>query len=180
MAYVARYMILRHGSDIVSSRHDVKSGALAVRLGGNENLPPKASFEGAQSSGGRAPQHRLDRRADDQLPVRGGARACFALDEPQYLERQRKVALADAPRFEHRLAERSPVPRPDDFEMAEPGPAQHLRLGRVARQGGGHGLAHLVAHRATFEPDKIDDNAAAELAQPQLTRDRPRRFQIGR
>src|SRR5438067_1110724 len=152
-------MILRHGSDIVSPRHDVKSGALAVRLGGNENLPPEPGFERAQSSGGGTAKRRLDRRAHDQLPVRGGVRACFALDEPQYLERQRKAGFADALWFEHRLAERPPVPRPDDFEMAEPGLAQHLWLGRVAHQGGGHGLAHLVARPAAFEPDKIDDNA---------------------
>ena len=73
------------------------SGALAVWFGGNENLPPEPGFERAQSSGGGTAKRRLDRRAHDQLPVRGGARACFALDEPQYLERQRKVALADAP-----------------------------------------------------------------------------------
>src|SRR5947208_10712387 len=91
--------ILRHGSDIVSSRHDVKSGALAVWFDGNENLPPEPGFEFAQSSGGGTAKRRLDRRADDQPPVRGGACACFALDEPQYLERQRKAALAGALRF---------------------------------------------------------------------------------
>ncbi len=54
-----------------------------------------------------------------------------------------------------------------------------MRFGRVAGQGGGHRLAQLVARAAAFEPDKIDDDAAAELAQSQLACDRPRRRQIG-
>ncbi len=64
--------------------------------------------------------------------------------------------------------------------MAEPGPAEHLRLSRIAGEGAGHRLTQPVARSASFEPDKVDDDAAAELAQPQLARDRRRRCQVRR
>src|SRR5258708_25814471 len=76
-----RHGILRHPSDIVSSRHDVKSAALAVRLNGKPDLSPEAGFEPAQAGPDPAAQRRPDRPADDEPPIAGRAGPGFAPDE---------------------------------------------------------------------------------------------------
>ena len=82
-------------------------------------------------------------------------------------------------RFEQQIGERAGAPPPHQFEMAEPGPAEELRLHRIGGERTGEGGAHPLARPAIVEPDKIDDDAAGEIAQPDLARDRRRRREIG-
>src|SRR5262249_60169196 len=95
-------------------------------------------------------------------------------------ESERQAVLPRALRFQHRLAERAAAPRPHDFEMAKPRPAEYLRFGRVPGECGRHRLPHFVASAAAFDSGKSDDDPAAELAPPDLPRDDLRRRQIRR
>ena len=55
--------------------------------------------------------------------------------------------------------------------MSQPRPAEELRAGRVVGERLGKCRTHLVPRRAAVQSDKIDDNAAPRIAQPDLTRD---------
>src|SRR5581483_2798696 len=62
--------------------------------------------------------------------------------------------------------------------MAEAGPAEALRLGRVGGDGVGEGLADLLARDLAFEADEIDDDTAAEIAQADVAGDRLGRLDV--
>ncbi len=86
---------------------------------------------------------------------------------------ERAAVLPRGLRFQHRVAQRPAAPRAHQFEMAEPCPPEHFRTCRIIGDKVGHRLPQPFARAAPLQPDKIDNDAAGQLAQPHLPRDRP-------
>src|SRR4029077_9824544 len=82
-------------------------------------------------------------------------------------------------RFEERLRKRTPAAGPHELEMAERGPAENLRTCRIRCQRLCEGIADTHAQSTILQPDEINDDAAPEIAQPDLARDPLGGFEIG-
>src|SRR6267154_6877899 len=80
-------------------------------------------------------------------------------------------SAARAP-LEQRLGERAAAPRPHQLEMAEACPAENLRLGRIGSESIGERRTHPLARSPAVQADKIDDDGAAKITQPNLPGDR--------
>src|SRR5882757_7429374 len=75
-------------------------------------------------------------------------------------------------RLEQRLGKWAAAARPHQLEMAEARPAENLRLGRVESERLGEPRAHSLARPPAVQADKIDDDGAAKITQPNLPGDR--------
>ena len=176
-----------HAVDIGSQGRDVKRRTCRdrgdrVRRPANERDRDPASepaFQRRERRRRRTAQRRLDGSDGRQTPVRRRVRASLGRQPAQRLESQRRRVFARPPRFEHCLRQGAKAARPHEFEMAEAGPAEELRPRRIAGERRGKRLSHPLALARRVERGEIDDNPAADLAQPQLARDHPGRREIG-
>ena len=161
----------------------MKPAAFEARIGYYDDVPPRLLFDGMHSGGCAAGQRGGDLRGDDQPPAPPRLSPLFTAQRAQGFVRERDRSFcpdAAGRGFEQRLAERSKAARAHQFEMAEPGPAQDLRPRRIGGERPSEGGAHPLARGPVVEADKIDDDRAAEIAQPELPGDNRGGGQIDR
>ena len=159
-----------------AARHRVPWPTIAIRR-------PRRVFECGKRRRRRTAQRRLDCRNRHQTPVRRRIGAGLGREPaaaPRTPASPRSCVLSrSSPALQHCLGQRTEPARPHDFEMAEPGPAEELRLCRVAGERSGELLPHPLALARRIERGEIDDDPAAEPTQPQLPRDHAGRREIG-
>ena len=130
---------------------DLKPVALEGGFSLDRDLAPEPVFERAQRVGCVAGQRRCDIRRDRQTPTSPGLRSRFAAQRAQRLVRDGDRGLderAARARLEERLGERTPAPRPHQFEVAQPSPAENLRTRRVGRERLGKRVAYAISQPA--------------------------------
>ena len=145
-------------------------GRIAARLARTASAAAPASA--AATSGATVRRHR---RPGCARAARRSARSASCATVTAVLTRAPPGA-----RLEQCLGERAAAARPHQLEMAEPGPAEELRACRVGGERLGERRAQLFARRPAVQPDKIDDDAAAQIAQPDLPGDGRGGGEVGR
>src|SRR5712671_2110418 len=75
-------------------------------------------------------------------------------------------------RLEQRLGKRTAAAWPHQLEMAEACPAENLRLGQIGSESASERRTHPLTRPPAVQADKIDDDGAAKITQPNLPGDR--------
>src|SRR5580704_460437 len=167
---------------IYSKRRDLKTFVVIAGVGLDRDAAGE-SLLGLPHGVGRGPSQRSrDLRGDNDAPSPAGLSPRGTAQRAQRLVRDRDRSLdesAAGARLEQCLAERAAAARPHQLEMSEPGPAEQLRACRFGSDRCGERRAYLVARRPAGQPDKIDDEAASEIAQPDLPGDGPGGGEVG-
>src|SRR5260370_790588 len=159
------------------ARCDFEMFAIVAGLDGDFDLAAESLLERARHATG---ERCGDIRSDDQPPSSPGLCPRLVSQRPQRFLRNRNRSLDEAARAAllQRLGERSIAARSHQLEMAEPGPAEDLWARRIGCERLGKPGAHPLARCPAVETDKIDNDAAAEIAQSDLSGNRAGRREI--
>src|SRR6185312_4508984 len=138
------------------SRRDRERAGGVARVGELDRAA-EPSFERGESGGGGTAQGGRDGGGSHEAPLPGRIGAGFAQQRLERGEGETQGRVAELGRQRRRAI------GPHDLDMAEPGPAQHLRFRRIGGEGGGERPGYALAGAAALQPDEIDDDAAAEI-----------------